>query len=292
MKVQNMNDMLKRPVLMCVWALGLWMLCGCGEIRPSGEVLKISSSAYSFRDSVSIPLLRINAVSVQDGKKKDLVLSAQVISKWPDKLRLKIEKARYHLLSMVVNRHTASLYFPRTDKIYSTELNRPVLDGKTGGNLLPVIIEMSLMFIRGPFPQYSLSVYTEQKKENDIYIYTADLPEFTLELSIHALSYRVLRQVYRFKGDEKWVMDISFDRYMYTDGNIPYPRKILMEVFRDGEPADKTLLEMYVSRVSFGRSVSEKAFKADWPEDAVEIKTIPDKPEDLFGKLEDENDNG
>jgi outer membrane lipoprotein-sorting protein len=277
-------------ILSFLYTLCIWIVAGCAERKPIDVALKESSALYLAKGSVSIPLLRINAVSNQGEKSKSMVLSTQLISKWPDKLRLKMCKANYHLVSMVVNGHKASLYFPRTNKVFNTELNKPVLKDQIDEDLFPTIIEMSLMFVQGPFPRYSLSLYAVQKKEGDLYTYTADLPKYFLDLSIDSFTCKVQKQEYRFKEPHDWVIEIDFDRYALIEGSMPYPRRIVMAIYRKKTAQKKTVLEMFVSRISFGHTVSEKAFKPNWPEDALVIKEIPKKTEELFGKIEEEED--
>ena len=288
------GDAMKYTCLLSGICVQLFILfcTGCAGKKPSGDVLASSSALFASHTSVSIPLLRINVESGRGEKKKNLTLTGQVISEWPDKLRMKIRKANYHLLSMVVNGHKASLFFPRTDKVFNTGINRPVLEKGKGADLLSAVIEMSLMFIHGPFPQYALSLYTLKGIKGDVCSYTADLPEYSLEIAVHASTYRVLKQVYRFKKPHDWVMAVEFGRYSVSRGSAPYPQKITVSVCKEKASSDKTVIEMFVSKVSFGRDVSPKAFKTNWPENAVEIERLPEDHEKLFGKIEEEKRTG
>ena len=244
---------------------------------------------YPPTESVSIPLLRLNAVFTDArAKEHSLVLSAQVISKWPDQVRMKISKAEYHLISLIVKGHAASMYFPRTNKLFETELNKPLIDQKDAADIVSAAIEMSAVFVKGPFPDYPLQRYAYKGREDGEYVFAAEIPGGTLKLYIDPSSFYIRRRVYTLKAEKEWTVDILFRKYERIQGQF-YPRKLSMEISTAGDTR-RSRMEMYVSRISFHRPVRDQAFETAWPEDALRLKVIPSDPEELFGKIEDEEE--
>lgn len=262
------------------------LLAGCAaEVLPPEMVLRAASGIFERKDTVSIPLLRMDLELRTGEKPRSIFLSAQMIAKWPDMLRMKITKANYHLASLVINGHSASVHFPRTGKVFDTELNRPLLEGNAV-DLIPTLIEMSMILLKGPFPEYPLARYTFSRDEAERYVFTTAIQGADLAVVIDPRTGEVLEQVYTLRTARPRTVTIRFGRYETVSGTL-YPRKLTVVVT---EGADKVLatIEMFASRLSFNRPAPDKAFVKDWPADAQVIEKLPENPEELFGKMEDE----
>ena len=147
--------MFHRLLVICVCA---FFIFSCA-VLPPGDVLKNSSAAYERKSSVSIPVLKVNLEIKNKDKENSIFLTGKVLASQPDKLRMKLTKANYHLVTLVVNGHDASLYFPRTQKVLNKELNKPILDEEQEVDILASAIELCMIFLKGPFPEYPVTGY-------------------------------------------------------------------------------------------------------------------------------------
>ena len=255
-------------------------------------VLKLASEAVERKETVSIPLLRINATIGEGEKVRSLVLSGKVVARQPDLLRMKISKANHHLASMVVNGHKASIYFPRTNKVFETEINKSTVEEEGGIDIVARAFEMSLIFLKGPFPEYPLRRYRVIGTRKGMYVYRAEIPGGTLTLYVDSRSCHVLKRVYVLQGKKhEWAVKIEFSKYEITPPRSVFPRKAVLTVSRKGDDEVFFRAEMFCSRISFNKKVADKAFISEWPEHAEVITNLPSDPEELFGSLKDERED-
>jgi len=262
--------------------------CAAASRRPRA-VLEESAVRCGLRENVSIPLLRIRAVYTAEGKERSLLLTGRLAARWPDKMRVRLQKANHHLVTLVVNGHDASLYFPRTNKVLNAELHTPACEKKKGkraeGDLLPHLLEMSTLLVEGSFPRYPLRRYGEPETKEGLYVYTARFPDRTVRVEIDPRSCMVRKQVCVFPPPLDREVEIAFDAYRRFREGIWYPTKISFSVSRPGA-APELAVTLSVSRISFNRPVPDAAFTARWP-DATVIRRFPDDPKELFGLPEE-----
>lgn len=270
------------------FALMSLFISGCRSVQSPDVVLKSASAVFETKESVSIPLLRCSIEFPVQEKKKSYALSAQIISQWPDKLRMKVTKANYHLVSMIINGHEASLYFPRTNKVFETALHQPLLEKGQQVDILAEVIDLFLVFLKGPFPEYPLGKYSYKGEDEGLFVYTADTAGGAIKLFLDPVMFRVKRRRHTFAGGDKdRIIEIDFDHYKRS-ARTDYPHKITVSVYEAEQENKRITIEMFVSRLSFNAKVSEKAFQKQWPEDALIIKHLPEKAEELFGTIDDE----
>ncbi len=277
--------MLHKTISMFVFLL---MLCSCAVLPPD-EVLKNSSASYERKNSVSIPVLKVNLEIKNGDKEHSIFLTGKVMASQPDKLRMKLTKANYHLVTLVVNGHDASLYFPRTGKVLNKELNKPVLDENEDVDILASAIELCMIFLQGPFPEYPVTGYEYMGKDDDCYVYETDVQGGRLALYIDSSTSQVRKRVYKIKGKESWTVELHTGMYRKA-GVSMFPRKFRLVLTGPAEKKFNATVEMFVSRISFNKRIPDKAYSPSWPAETVVIEKLPSNTEELFGKMEEEDE--
>jgi hypothetical protein len=260
-------------------------LTGCTALAGPDEALRTASAVYGAPATVSLPLIRMNVAVREGAKTRSLFLSGQAVAEWPDKLRLKITKADIHLVTLVVNGHTAALHFPRTGKALDVELNRPVLKDETA-DPLAAALEMTLILVQGPFPLHPLNAYTLEGEAGGIYTYTAAIQGGTLRLAVDGRTGAVRSRTCRFAGREEWAIGVAFDQYAAM-GDHRFPRKLILTACKGTDPLPAVTVELYLAQINFNHPAPATAFRAAWPEDTVKLAELPAKLEDLFGAIEE-----